>query len=200
MTPKKNFYAVKQGRNRGIFYSWLECKKQVQGFPGALFKGFITLDEAELYLGEKKSTIEIEKVFINEPIYNIYVDGSYFNGKYSWGFAVFDADKVIFTQNGIGESTDAAKLHNVAGEIEAVIQAVKWAQQERLTHIVIFHDYSGLSEWAEGRWKTNTRITQEYAAFMKNCIGWVTCKKVSGHTGVEGNELADKLAKNALGL
>ena len=35
---------------------------------------------------------------------------------------------------------------------------------------------------------------------MKPHLNLVSFKKVSGHTGVAGNELADKLAKQALGL
>ncbi len=35
---------------------------------------------------------------------------------------------------------------------------------------------------------------------MKPYLYLVTFKKVAGHTGVLGNELADKLAKQALGL
>ncbi|MBO6245212.1 MAG: RNase H, partial [Anaerovibrio sp.] len=41
-------------------------------------------------------------------------------------------------------------------------------------------------------------LTTRYAAFMKERRGLVTFVKVAGHTGVEGNELADKLAKAAL--
>ena len=28
-----NYYAVFQGRSKGIFLSWEECKKNVEGFP-----------------------------------------------------------------------------------------------------------------------------------------------------------------------
>jgi ribonuclease HI len=134
----------------------------------------------------------------SEDKHHIYVDGSYRNDRYSWGFAVFFQGKLIHTANGIGTSTSAAKLHNVAGEVEASIQAVLWAEKEKLESIVIYHDYIGISEWAERRWKTNNDVTKQYAAFMADYLGWVTFRKISGHTGVEGNELADKLAKAAL--
>ena len=47
---KKNFYAVKQGRVTGIFTTWDDCKAQVGGFPGAVFKGFPTEEEAKAWL------------------------------------------------------------------------------------------------------------------------------------------------------
>jgi ribonuclease H-related protein len=200
---KKKFYAVKNGRKIGIFSTWAECQKQVQGFPGALFKGFVTLEEAKIYMGEQieSSALPAKKsLAIEDDCYHIYVDGSYFNNRYSWGFAVYIQGKLLHTANGVGTSVEAAKLHNVAGEVEATIQAVKWAEQENLPSVLILHDYIGISEWAERRWKTNTVVTQEYAKFMADYLGWVRFRKVSGHTGVEGNELADQLAKKALDI
>ena len=41
------FYAVKIGRNPGIYNSWAECQQQVTGFKGAIFKSFKTKEEAE---------------------------------------------------------------------------------------------------------------------------------------------------------
>ena len=35
---KKKFYAVKQGRKTGMFLTWDDCKKQVMGYPGAIYK------------------------------------------------------------------------------------------------------------------------------------------------------------------
>ena len=45
-------YAVKEGRETGIFKTWDECAKQVQKYPGAKFKSFKTIDEAKEYLGD----------------------------------------------------------------------------------------------------------------------------------------------------
>ena len=40
------FYAVKQGRQTGIFSSWKECEAQVKGFKGAIYKSFASKEEA----------------------------------------------------------------------------------------------------------------------------------------------------------
>jgi len=42
----KKFYVVWKGRQTGIFTSWDECAKQVNGFPGAEYKSFATRSEA----------------------------------------------------------------------------------------------------------------------------------------------------------
>lgn len=46
----KKVYAVKKGITTGIFNTWDECKRQVHGFPGAQYKSFPTLKEAQEYL------------------------------------------------------------------------------------------------------------------------------------------------------
>lgn len=44
---KNKFYTVWAGRQIGVFSSWDECRLQVEGFPGAKFKGFPTRESAE---------------------------------------------------------------------------------------------------------------------------------------------------------
>ena len=46
---KKKVYAVKKGKQTGLFYSWNECKESVSGYPGAEYKGFETEEEAKNY-------------------------------------------------------------------------------------------------------------------------------------------------------
>ena len=44
------FYAVKEGRSTGVFASWAECKKQVDGYSGAKYKSFTSMQDATAYL------------------------------------------------------------------------------------------------------------------------------------------------------
>ena len=191
---QKKFYAVKQGRQPGIYTTWADCQKQTVGYKGAKFKGFVTKEEAEAYMsGEETTVLPVDGVVA-------YVDGAYFNGEYSWGMAIYKDGQLIVQDKGKGTSEEAAKLHNVAGEIEGAKQAVLWAEANGVDKIIICHDYVGLSEWALGHWKTNTPLTTEYARFMQQRKERFSFVKVAGHTGVAGNELADKLAKAALDI
>lgn len=54
---KKNFYAVKKGRITGIFDSWDDCKKAVDGYSGAEYKGFSNEYDAGAYLEGRKPDI-----------------------------------------------------------------------------------------------------------------------------------------------
>lgn len=56
MPKSKKFYAVKKGRNRGIFHSWDECKAQTHQYTGAIFKSFKTMSEAQDFLSGNIST------------------------------------------------------------------------------------------------------------------------------------------------
>lgn len=55
MKSLKKIYAVKVGRQAGLFSTWAECEAQVKGFPGAKFKGFASKKEAEDWLAGKAS-------------------------------------------------------------------------------------------------------------------------------------------------
>jgi ribonuclease HI len=201
---KTKFYAVKVGKVTGVFRTWAECQKQVIGYPGALYKSFPTEKEALEYVNNVAPAKPIENKQSDRlpgSHYDIYVDGSYDNNKkqYSWAFAVYNGSEVIHTANGIGENADAVSTRNVAGELEATVKAVQWAEKQDVQSITIHHDYIGISEWATGKWKTNNNTTQTYACFIRPYLDWVYFNKVAGHTGIEGNELADKLAGQALG-
>ncbi len=52
---RKLYYAVRVGREPGIYRTWEECKAQVDGYPKAQFKGFGSLADAEAYLGDVKA-------------------------------------------------------------------------------------------------------------------------------------------------
>ncbi|KAG8945980.1 hypothetical protein FRC04_012098 [Tulasnella sp. 424] len=49
--PKAGFYAVRRGRQPGVYSTWEECKAQVEGFPRAEYKRFGNLKDAEGFIG-----------------------------------------------------------------------------------------------------------------------------------------------------
>nr|WP_061775628.1 ribonuclease H family protein [Levilactobacillus senmaizukei] len=46
----QKYYAVRQGRQRGIYRNWPETQKQVSGYAGARYKSFMTLAEAQAFM------------------------------------------------------------------------------------------------------------------------------------------------------
>lgn len=44
------YYAVAKGRTIGVFMSWVDCKKSIDGFAGAVFKKFDSNEDAEKFV------------------------------------------------------------------------------------------------------------------------------------------------------
>ena len=192
------FYAVKKGKKTGIFSTWDECKEQVTGFKGAVYKSFKTLSEAEAFLERNEEKIEnIEEV---DGVY-AYIDGSFdrINGIYGSGVVIVDGDKKHEYKHA-GNREDYAQLHNVAGELEAAKFVMWYAVDKKIKEITLFYDYQGIEAWAVGDWKANLPYTQDYVKFynkVKTAVK-VDFVKVKAHTGIELNEVVDKLAKEAI--
>ena len=192
------FYAVKKGKKTGIFSTWDECKEQVTGFKGAIYKSFKTLSEAKAFLERNEEKIEnIEEV---DGVY-AYIDGSFdrINGIYGSGVVIVDGDKK-YEYKHAGNREDYAQLHNVAGELEAAKFVMWYAVDKKIREITLFYDYQGIEAWATGSWEANLTYTQDYVKFYNKVKERVKVNfvKVKAHTGVELNELVDKLAKEAI--
>lgn len=54
---KTKYYAVLKGRRPGIYYTWDDCKEQVDGFQGAKYKSFPTVEEAMAYMREDAQAV-----------------------------------------------------------------------------------------------------------------------------------------------
>ena len=192
------FYAVKKGKKTGIFSTWDECKEQVTGFKGAVYKSFKTLSEAEAFLEKNEEKIEnIEEV---DGVY-AYIDGSFdrVSGIYGSGVVIVDGDEK-YEYKHAGNREDYAQLHNVDGELEAAKFVMWYAVDKKIKEITLFYDYQGIEAWAVGDWKANLPYTQDYVKFynkVKSAVK-VNFVKVKAHTGIELNEVVDKLAKEAI--
>ena len=192
------FYAVRKGKKTGIFSTWDECKEQVTGFKGAIYKGFKTIEEAEEFI--KGNEEKIENVEAVDGVY-AYIDGSFdrVQGIYGSGVVIVDGDtKYEFKHAGNRE--DYAQLHNVAGELEAAKYVMWYAVDKKIKEITLFYDYQGIESWAAGDWQANLPYTQDYVKFYNKVksVVKVNFVKVKAHTGVELNEVVDKLAKDAI--
>lgn len=142
----------------------------------------------------------MKKTLLNELCLNVYVDGSYcsienINGI---GCVMVENNNVIHT---ISRQTKGNDQWNVGAEVESALTAVDWAVENGYEAVVINYDYMGIEMWATGAWNANNPITSSYARKMKGLAQQikVSFKKIKAHSGNEFNDLADKLAKQAIG-
>ena len=196
----EKYYAVKKGLKTGIFRTWDECKASVNGYSGAVYKSFQSEEEARSFLGLDG---QMEEGAQNPNWVEIYVDGSYNSatGEFSYGMVVLDkGQEKTYSQSFRDE--ELATMRNVAGEIKGAEAAMQYALDHGIREIAIYHDYEGIAKWCLGEWKTNKEGTKAYKAFYDKAKSRVKIRfvKVAGHSGNKYNDMADKLAKEALGI
>ncbi|MBQ8231547.1 MAG: reverse transcriptase-like protein [Lachnospiraceae bacterium] len=153
-----------------------------------------------------KKTINMENVKAIRPASPdeiiAYVDGSYDHSirHYAFGCVFILPDGRVYVENGNGDNPDSAALRNVTGEMLGAMFAVRFAIVNGFRSIEIRYDYEGIEKWVTGAWKSKTELTQKYAQAMRKWSDNVQIRftKVVAHTNVYYNEMADKLAKEAL--
>ena len=193
------YYAVKVGKNPGIYMTWDECKEQVNKYPKAEFKSFTTMEEAHAFMENKIVEVEID----SKDTAVAYVDGSFNVDTMVYGYGVvmmYHGREEYY--KGSGNEENMSAMRNVAGEILGAMYAMKYAYDHDIKNLVIYHDYEGIAKWCLGEWKTNKLETQTYKNKYQEYSKKVNISfiKVKGHSGDKYNDLADALAKEAAGV
>ena len=95
-----------------------------------------------------------------------------------------------------------SNARNVAGEIKGASFIIQYAINRGFKTLDIYYDYIGIEKWYLHEWKANSEIAIKYTEFAdkaRNLIK-VTFHKVKSHTNDYYNDMADSLAKKAVGL
>lgn len=184
------YYAVKNGRNPGVYMTWNECKEQVNGFSNARYKSFSTLSEA-------KEFVKLGVKLIHNNYITIYTDGSFANGKMGIGIHFPNSEHQDVSEYiPISNSTEFKNTNNIA-ELIAIERAIQMTN----TNVKIFTDSSYcITSIIDGFYNENKSIIDR----IKNLILMkksnnitISIEKVKGHSDSIGNQKADQLATMA---
>lgn len=206
----KKYYAVRNGRKPGIYRTWDEAKNQVDGFSSPVYKSFKTLKEAEMFMAgtnisnnktPKKTPANEKDLTLDSDTVEAYVDGSFHkaSNRYSFGIVLIKDGEVIETLQRAGDNPKYQNSWQIAGEVFGSLHAIHWAIKNGYKKIIVYYDYLGIEKWALGEWRTNKPVSMDYAESFKKLAPKIDIEfvKVKAHSGVEFNELADQLAKDA---
>lgn len=197
------YYAVKKGRNIGIFNTWDECLESTKGFPGAIFKSFNSEEEAKAFLEDKDIYNEEISKYIDEGYAVAFSDGSFDEklNRYSYGVVCIDRDMNETELYNFGNNPKYIDTKNIIGEILGVFNALDWAITNGYDKIKLFYDYEGLEKWATKEWNAKSETAKMYVYMLENNykdLIKIEFMKVKGHSNNKYNEKADQLAKMAL--
>ena len=190
------YYAVKHQDGKDIFTSWDACKEYMVGKKKIEQKSFLSLEEAEQFLND-----EVVETKFDLP--TAYIDGSYdaITGCYSFGgVLILDGTHQTFSKKYEADAYSDAR--NVAGEIKGAGYIINYAIKKGIKELNIIYDYEGIEKWYTGVWKANSPIAQVYVKFRNEVKDKIKLHfiKVKSHSNDKYNDMADKLAKSALGI
>ncbi|WP_315444428.1 ribonuclease HI [uncultured Selenomonas sp.] len=215
----KKYYAVKRGRKTGLFTVWAECAAQVQGFQGAVYKGFMTEAEARDWLDgssapySAKSGTAVKKKSApkaEEPVdadYIIHTDGSCLRnpgGAGGWAAVIENSATGEVAEHSGGDPETTNNRMELTAALMAVTSVPEGAR------IALYTDSQYLKNaftkfwlpaWKKRGWKKadgEPVLNQDLwmkidAAFAVRRIQFYWVK---GHAGNPRNERCDELARS----
>jgi ribonuclease HI len=203
---KPGYYAVQNGRKKGIYQTWELCKSQVDKYPNAKYKKFYNKQEAEDFVENKN---RIVKINVNINKLQVWTDGSSFgNGSNDAraGVGIFWKDN---DPKNLSERLPGTEQTNNRAEVYAVIRALEICDDEKKSLEIMtdsMYVINAINKWIK-KWETNEWLTiknqpvknsdllKRLKQLIDNRIGSVQLTFVKGHEGNYGNEQADKLSK-----
>lgn len=206
---KDNFYAVRVGRQPGIYKTWPECLEQIKHFPNQQFKKFSTRKEAEDFVKNDTICVDYDNNY-DESVLNVYTDGaSFHNGKpdckCSYGVYFGEGDP----RNESGLITE--KASNNRGELMGLLRAIELINddEEAVVHTDSMYGLKCVYEYGIKMKKAgypsdvpNIDIIKKMREILENKPN-IKFHHLNSHTNNTdkhsiNNDIVDKMATNVL--
>jgi len=220
----QKYYVVWAGRRTGIFTDWDMARQQVDKFAGARYKSFPTREEAELAfragrpaaspakLAPKKAVSKTPAVADEAFDIQIYCDGACEPNPGNAGSGIAVYRKGILTElwyglhhpRGTNNTAELNALHQALLMAEAATNAGETVQVLSDSSYAINCVSVWAASWEKRGWSKkngeikNLEIIKTMYALYTRIGPRLRLTHVSAHVGVEGNELADRMAMLAV--
>lgn len=185
--PKKKFYVVWNGRRTGVFSTWDACQEQVEDFKGARFKSYPDRASAEAaFLGGPPPKGEAAPVvkpaamsFVAppEPL-SLAVDAACSGnpGNMEYRGVLTDTGTEVFRSKVYPMAT------NNIGEFLAIVHALAWLQQKKLS-MTVYSDSETAILWVRnGKARTKLEPTPQNAAvfdLIRRAEAWLAANRIT---------------------
>lgn len=167
MAKKKKYYVVWEGNETGIFDNWTDCQLQIKGYPGARYKSFGSLEEAEAAFGGNASDFIRKggkKSAVSKVLRSDHPD-------IIWNSIAVDAacsgNPGIMEYRGVDTKTGHEFFRkgpfkrgtNNIGEFLAIVHALAYLKKEGKDDLVIYTDSRTAMAWVRNK-KIKTTLTK----------------------------------------
>jgi ribonuclease HI len=132
---------------------------------------------------------------IESGVYEAFVDGSYISETTGYGAVIYLGNDIKAELLGTVSSTH---FRQFGGELQSVIETIKWCENNGVKSIRINYDYIGIENFATGKWKARNAFSKKYVDFLLKTKIEIEWRHIKSHTGNKKNDRADCLAKKAI--
>jgi hypothetical protein len=162
----------------GIYDTWEECKARVSGVAGARYMAVTSREKAEAMLDGRGVPLPPGRYAFTDGnaaggIGIVLVDqgasGSPSVREISTSVQGVFSDELVPSLGSPQEVADAlAALHNILAEMAAAYHVLILAEPG--TSFTVVHDYKGVAEWLEGRWKARSPVIRAVVEASRGLI------------------------------
>ena len=161
--PKNKYYVVWKGKTPGIYNSWDSCKVEIEGFAGALYKGYPDYPSAQAAFEKGPSAMQADSKPLTldiaatnpaeQPItQSIAVDAACSGnpGKMEYKMVFVETKTELYTSPVYEHGT------NNIGEFLAIVHALSYQKKYNL-HYPIYSDSVNAQKWVRQK-HCNTKL------------------------------------------
>lgn len=159
---KSKFYVVWEGKKPGIYTSWDDCRKQVEGVSTARYKSFESAEEAaKAFKGDYKNYIQKKTPAVKKAATGTWIresvavdaacSGNPGDMEYK-GVWVADGS-VLFAMGPLPDGT------NNIGEFLAIVHALALLKAQNKPNLPVYSDSATAQGWVK-KGKCNTKLEQ----------------------------------------